>query len=313
MDSIEGQQKKGEKDYQINLNKKRARSPPPVPSEKTPNKDRGEERPPGKRIRTEAQPPAVAKAEETEEPPNEKPNDSQIAEDRAIRVSVGEEFAACGNEVEEAEERRGDKPKDSQKVDEEFGARSNEIEQTGEPRDVKPNDAQKAKYRALCVPDEEEPAARGNEVEDMEESLGRNPKSAQEDGRGLAVRSSRMRPPGEGMKDAVSANDEFAGRSIEVEETEEPRVDKLNDDQETKGVDLFFDAEEELVARSDEVEDKEEPLDEMPKEAQEVDEELDETEEPQDENPRDAQKSKSRAFHVPVDEEFAARNNGKSG
>lgn len=44
LDSIEEQKKKTEKDCQINLNKKRGRCPPPpVRSEKTPNKDKGEE------------------------------------------------------------------------------------------------------------------------------------------------------------------------------------------------------------------------------------------------------------------------------
>lgn len=117
--------------------------PPPTPvrSEKTPNKDKGEGKPPGKRIKIEAQSPAVAKAEETEEPPNEKPNHSQKAQDRSLRVSVNEEFAARGNEAEETEEPLGDKPKNSQKVGQEFAARSIGGEETVEPLDKKPKDA----------------------------------------------------------------------------------------------------------------------------------------------------------------------------
>lgn len=66
------------------------------------------------------------------------------------------------------------------------------------------------------------------------------------------------------------------------------------------------------------MEDTEETLDEKSKEAQKVGEEFavrsnegDEMEEPRDEKPNDAQKTKDRAFYVPVDEEFAAKN-GKS-
>lgn len=140
MDSIQGQKRKNEKDYQINLNKKRARcptpvSPTPVRSEKTPNKDKGEEKPPGKKIKTEAQSPKA------EGPPNEKPNHSQKAKYRALRVPVDEEFAARRNGGEETVEPLDKKPKDAVSVDEEFAARSNKMEETEEPRDEKPNDA----------------------------------------------------------------------------------------------------------------------------------------------------------------------------
>lgn len=116
MDSIKGQKKANENDYQLNLSAKRTRSPTPV---------RSEEKPLEKRVKIEAQSPTIAKAEEMEELPDEKPNDSQ-------------------------------------KVDEGFAVRSDEENETEEPRDESSNDGQKTKDRAIYVPVDEVFAARNN-------------------------------------------------------------------------------------------------------------------------------------------------------
>lgn len=116
MDSIKGQKKENENDYQINLSAKRTRSPTPV---------RSEDKPLEKRVKIEAQSPAIAKAEETEEP-------------------------------------LGGGPIDSQKVDEGFAVRSDEENETEEPRDESPKDSQKTKDRAIYVPVDEVFAARNN-------------------------------------------------------------------------------------------------------------------------------------------------------
>lgn len=146
LDSIKEQKKANENDYQINFSAKRNQSPTSVGSE---------EKPLEKRVKIEAQSPTIAKAEETEELPDEKPNDSQKANDGALR--------ALGNEMEETEEPLGSGPIDSQKVDEGFAGRSNEENETEEPRDESPpKDGQKTKGRAIYVPVDEVFAARNN-------------------------------------------------------------------------------------------------------------------------------------------------------
>lgn len=116
MDSIKGQKKANENDYQINLSAKRTRSP---------TLGESEEKPLEKRVKIEAQSPTFAKAEETKELPNEKPNDSQ-------------------------------------KVDEGFAVRSDEENETEEPRDESSKDGQKTKDRAIYVPVDEVFAALNN-------------------------------------------------------------------------------------------------------------------------------------------------------
>lgn len=100
-----------------NFSAKRTRSPTPV---------RSEEKPLEKRVKIEAQSPTIAKVEETEELPDEKPNDSQ-------------------------------------KVDEGFAVRSDEENETEEPRDESPpKDGQKKKERAIKVPVDKVFAAHNN-------------------------------------------------------------------------------------------------------------------------------------------------------
>lgn len=100
-----------------NFSAKRTRSPTP---------DRSEEKPLEKRVKIEAQSPTIAKVEETEELPDEKPNDSQ---------KVDEGFAVRSDEENETEEPRDESPpKDGQKkkecaikvhVDKVFAAHNN--------------------------------------------------------------------------------------------------------------------------------------------------------------------------------------------
>lgn len=142
------------KDKQTANGKKRARSPTPVKPE-TPNKDEEEEKPPEKRQRNRK----TGKGKKRARSPTPVNAESQVKY---------EEEDEEGDKAPEKKQKIKKTGKGKKRAQSPAVAKAESVEKdeegegTEEPLDEKPKDAQKAKDRALCVPVDEQFAARSN-------------------------------------------------------------------------------------------------------------------------------------------------------